>query len=96
MSTLRTVSNLTETRTEYLPKRLFIKLTDTTYLQDKDLACRPVDVKLAVGRVISVDALTREKVHDVLWSVLVAICCCHLKSQPHSNRILASASQAHS
>jgi hypothetical protein len=69
------------------------KPTASTYLEDKDLTCRPVDVKFAVGRVISVNALTREKVHDVLWSILVAICCCHLQSQPHSNRILARVRQ---
>jgi hypothetical protein len=55
-----------------------------TYPKDKDFACRPINVKFAVGRIISIDALTREKVYDVLWSVFVTICCCHLQSQIHS------------
>ena len=44
-----------------------------TYLQHEDLARGLVDVKLALVWPVSVDALPGEEVHDVLWSVLVAV-----------------------
>lgn len=44
-----------------------------TNLEDKDLAGRAVDIKLAVGRIIGIDTLPGQEVYDVLRSVLIPI-----------------------
>lgn len=44
-----------------------------THLQHEYLPGSPVDVELAVGRVVRVDPLTREEVDDVLGPVLVSV-----------------------
>lgn len=49
-----------------------------SYLEHEDLAGGPVDVELAVGRVVRVDTLPGEEVHDVLGPILIAVSGSHL------------------
>lgn len=45
-----------------------------TYLQYEYFAGGAVDVEFAIGWIIRINALAREEVHDVLGTILVAIC----------------------
>lgn len=49
-----------------------------TYFEHEYFPSGAVDVKLAVGRVVGVDPLPREEVHNILLSVFVSVCRCHL------------------
>lgn len=43
------------------------------HLENKDFSRGPIDVKLGEIRLISIDTLSREKVHNIVFSVFVAV-----------------------
>ena len=50
------------------------------YLEDEDLSGGAVDVEHGLVRLVGVDALPGEEVHDVVLPVLVAVVGLHLRS----------------
>lgn len=44
-----------------------------TYLQHEDLAGGPIDIELAVGRIVRIDTLAGEEVDDVLGPILITV-----------------------
>lgn len=44
-----------------------------THLQHEDLAGGAVDVEFTVGRIVRIDALARQEVHNVLGSIFVPV-----------------------
>ena len=52
--------------------------SEMTYLEDVDFASGAIDVELAVGRIIGIDALAGEEIDDVLLAILIAVGSSHL------------------